>query len=220
MNSKIDWLTTYRVGKRLLKNPENTIFIFQFLHATNPPSLRKTYNRLLALSEADVVYSYEEVSNYFSSLSDRPENSVGKEVHQNFPNQEILLKISRRKTNDTWIEAKHPYSWLARRYRDTHDIWHTLTGYKAEIVGEMCLAMFSYTQTKSLGWLLISLIVLAYRGFRFSDMRLIIEAYCIGKSAKLLLAENYDKLLTENLEDARKRLNIRLPRLYHATNQD
>jgi ubiquinone biosynthesis protein COQ4 len=221
MTHKIDYRTAYKVAKKLLKNPENTIFIFQFLHATNPPSLIWAYNKLLSTDHGgEIAYNSEEVSEYFDTLADRPENSVGKECHSLFPNQQILLKISRRKSNDKWIEAKHPYSWMSRRYRDTHDTWHTLTGYKAKIVGEMCLAMFSYTQTKSLGWLLIALIVFIYRGMKLSDIKLLREAYANGKNANFLLAENYDKLLNEDLNHARVRLNILPPKEYYASTED
>ena len=221
MTHKIDYRTAYKVAKKLLKNPENTIFIFQFLHATNPPSLIWAYNKLLSTDHGgEIAYTSEEVSEYLDTLADRPENSVGKECHSLFPNQQILLKISRRKSNDKWIEAKHPYSWMSRRYRDTHDTWHTLTGYKAKIVGEMCLAMFSYTQTKSLGWLLIALIVFIYRGMKLSDIKLLREAYANGKNANFLLAENYDKLLNEDLNHARVRLNILPPKEYYASTED
>jgi len=221
MTHKIDYRTAYKVAKKLLKNPENTIFIFQFLHATNPPSLVWAYNKLLSTDQGgEITYHSEEVSDYFDTLADRPENSVGKECYSRFPNQQILLKISRRKSNDKWIEAKHPYSWMSRRYRDTHDTWHTLTDYKAKIVGEMCLAMFSYTQTKSIGWLLIALIVFVYRGMKLSDIKLLREAYTNGKKANFLLAENYDKLLNEDLNHARVRLNILPPKEYYASTED
>lgn len=221
MDHKIDYRTAYKVAKKLLKNPENTIFIFQFLHATNPPSLIWSYNKLISTDHGgEIAYHSEEVSDYFDTLADRPEKSVGKECYSLFPNQQILLKISRRKSNDKWIEAKHPYSWMSRRYRDTHDTWHTLTGYKPKIVGEMCLAMFSYTQTKSLGWLLIALIVFLFRGMKLSDIKLLREAYINGKNAKFLLAENYNKLLNENLNDARVRLNILPPKEYYASRED
>jgi len=212
---KIDVKTALKVARKLLRNPENTIFIFQFLHSTNAPSLKWAYKKLLETEQGGkIAYNSEEVCEYFSTLRDRPEGSVGRECYNKFPNQEILLKISRRKSNDTWIEKQHPYNWLSRRYRDTHDTWHTLTGYEAKIVGEMCLAMFSYTQTKSLGWLLIALIVLVYRGMKITDMRLLAEAYRNGKNAKFLLSENYDELFDENLEEARIRLNISKPILY------
>lgn len=210
---KIDWVKAYKAYKKirkLRKDPINTIFVFELLHATNPPSLKWAYSKLLETeSGGAIAYSSEEVSDYYSTLSNRPEGSVGKECHNLFPNQEILLKISRRKSkNNQWIEAKHPYNWLARRYRDTHDAWHTLTGYPPNDVGEMCLAMFSFVQTRSIGWFLISFALLLKYGMAPDKIKLVWEAYNMGKRAKFLLAENYNDLFDENLIEARKRLNI------------
>jgi ubiquinone biosynthesis protein COQ4 len=208
---KIDYLRAYKAFKKLRKNVSNTIFIFEILHALNPPSLRWSFNKLLETeSGGEVAYNSEEVSDYFSTLSERPEGSVGKECHKLFPNQEILLKISRRKSgNNKWIEAKHPYNWMARRYRDTHDTWHTLTGYPANEIGEMCLAAFSFAQTKSFGWLTICLLVMIKYGIYNPEIiSMVRRAYIRGKNTKFLLAENYDNLFSEDLETARKRLNI------------
>jgi ubiquinone biosynthesis protein COQ4 len=33
-----------------------------------------------------------------------------------------------------------------------HDIWHVLTGYRRDALGEACLVAFSYAQTRGLGW--------------------------------------------------------------------
>jgi ubiquinone biosynthesis protein COQ4 len=207
---KIDLLRTYKVFKKLRKNPTNTIFVFEILHSTNSPSLKWTYSKLLQTSYGGkTAYDSEEISSYFGTLAERPNSSVGKECHNLFPNQEILLKISRRKNkNNDWIEAKHPYNWMARRYRDTHDTWHTLTGYPANDIGEMSLAMFSFAQTKSIGWFLVSFAILLKYGVTKRNVMLMLTAYQNGKQAKFLLAENYDELFSENLEAARARLNI------------
>jgi ubiquinone biosynthesis protein COQ4 len=208
---KIDYRRAYNAAKKLRKNVSNTIFIFEILHALNPPSLRWTFNKLLETeSGGEIAYNSEEVSDYFSTLSERPEGSVGRECHKLFPNQETLLKFSRRKSNNSkWIEAKHPYNWMARRYRDTHDTWHTLTGYPAVEIGEMCLAMFSFAQTRSLGWLMICLLaMIKYGMFKPEIISMVKQAYLRGKNAKFLLAENYDLLLSEDLIAARTRLGL------------
>lgn len=207
---KIDLIRAYKAFKKLRKNPVNTVFVFDIIYALNAPSLRWSYKQLLKTkSGGEVAYFAEEISEYFSNLSERPDGSVGKECHKLFPNQEVLLRFSRRKSsNNTWIEAKHPYNWLSRRYRDTHDAWHTLTGYPANDVGEMCIAMFTYAQTKSLGFLLICFAILLKQGINLKNLSLVKNAYFRGKNAKFLLAENYDELFNENLEVARKRLGL------------
>jgi ubiquinone biosynthesis protein Coq4 len=72
----------------------------------------------------------------------------------------------------------------------------------------MCLAMFSFAQTKSFGWLMVSIAILLKQGITFKNLSLIRNAYVRGKNAKFFLAENYDILLDEDLSTARKRLGL------------
>jgi ubiquinone biosynthesis protein COQ4 len=209
---KIDYTRAYNAVKKLLReNLANTIFIFELVRALNPPSLRWCYNKILETkSGAEIAYNSEEVSEYFSTLSERPEGSVGKECYKIFPDQEYLLKLSRRMNRkDNWINTKHPHIWIMRRNRDTHDSWHTLTGYPPTVIGEMCLAAFTFAQTRGLGWLMICLLVIYKYGRQQPEIiSMARHAYLRGKNAKFLLAENYDDLFSEDLESARKRLNI------------
>jgi ubiquinone biosynthesis protein COQ4 len=68
--------------------------------------------------------------------------------------------------------------------------------------------MFSFAQTKSIGWFLVSFAILLKYGVTKRNVMLMLTAYQNGKQAKFLLAENYDELFSENLEAARARLNI------------
>jgi len=96
-----------------------------------------------------------------------------------------------------------------------HDIWHVLTGYSPdEPLDESCLVAFSYGQTKGLGWVTIAVLSMLSR-LRVQDGRVQIaaiwEAFRNGRKAKWLPGEDYEKLLAEPLEAARKRLNIQAP---------
>jgi ubiquinone biosynthesis protein COQ4 len=211
--------------KVALQHPGKALpFILQVVRHGSGPSLKYTYKKMLdTKTGGEMAYKNEEISEYLPSLSDRPEGSVGKESYNYFGrHRENVQKASRRtKASDEWVEAKHPYSWMARRYRDTHDIWHILSGYPTCTEGEMCIAMFSFAQTKSLAWLTIGLgAIFAILNYlrqplqAFAIFKMAYEAYRNGKRAKFLLAEDYDKLLSENLDSARERLNIRLPKAF------
>jgi len=208
--------------KLALQNPGKALpFISQVVRHGSGPSLKYTYNKMLETRVGgEMAYRNEEISEYLPLLLDRPEGSVGRESYECFRHHQLnVVRVSRKASNDKWIEAEHPYSWMARRYRDTHDIWHILTQYPTSADGEMCLIMFSYAQTRSLGWLIISLSVLFTLLVRhpfesLTRIKMVYEAYRNGKRAKFLLAENYDELLSENLDSARERLNIRLPRVF------
>src|SRR5262249_44325661 len=49
-------------------------------------------------------------------------------------------------------------AYLKDRLRDTHDLWHALTGYRGDVLGELALLGFTFAQTKNPA---IALIVIA-----------------------------------------------------------
>ena len=115
------------------------------------------------------------------------------------------------------IDTPHPIAWMARRTRDVHDVWHVLSGYGRDGLGEACLVAFSYPQTRSLGWALIALGAISRtRGGRYPYAKAIWQGYQRGKKARWLLGEDYEALFAEPLDQARRRLGITPPTVYDA----
>src|SRR5476649_444005 len=61
------------------------------------------------------------------------------------------------------VQAKFPAptsdeQLYRERIRDMHDLWHILTGYGRDPVGETCLVAFSFAQTKSPGLAAVALL--------------------------------------------------------------
>ena len=105
--------------------------------------------------------------------------------------------------------------------RDSHDIWHILSGYHRDGLGEACLVAFSYGQTGSLGWAVIALGA-ALRGgaMKWRVRQAIWQGYRRGKAARWLPGEDYLQLMGEPLEAARRRLNLTPPTCYDAIPAD
>jgi ubiquinone biosynthesis protein COQ4 len=115
-------------------------------------------------------------------------------------------------------DMPHPYAWFGRRVRDTHDIWHVMTGYKAdESLGEAALVAFSYAQVGGLGWAFIGGAA-ALKSLRVTKgtlfARAVWEGYRRGRKAKWLAGEDYLKLLAEPIDAARARLGLSEPVAY------
>ena len=102
--------------------------------------------------------------------------------------------------------------------RHTHDIWHVLTGYKAdESMGEAALVAFSYAQVGGLGWAFIGgAAALKSRKVTGNNlfMKAVWEGYRRGRKAKWISGEDYEALLHEPLDQARRRLNLGEPVAY------
>jgi ubiquinone biosynthesis protein COQ4 len=157
-------------------------------------------------------------------LDSLPEGSVGA-AYRDFVRAERLsaeglAEVSRQ--GAAQVDEQHPYAWFGRRTRDVHDIWHILSGYGRDGLGEACLVAFSYAQTKGLGWALIAVAAAlrsrSAKGHPYT--KAIWQGYRRGKAAAWLLGEDYDRLMAEPLESARRRLNITPPTVYDAIPAD
>jgi ubiquinone biosynthesis protein COQ4 len=215
-----------RAFRRLLADKEDTRQVFEIMQALNGASTARGYQRLLgAVQGGRLAYERVELA---ERLSDRaylqrlPEGSVGA-AYRRFIAAERLsaggLAEESRKARGGAADLLHPYAWFGRRIRDTHDIWHVLTGYGRDSLGELCLVAFSYAQTGALGWAFIALggVIQALKigeGTRVAGA--VWQAYCNGRDAAWLPGEDYEVLLLEPLEDARRRLRIRRGDRYFA----
>lgn len=109
--------------------------------------------------------------------------------------------------------------WYVNRLRDTHDLFHVLTGYGRDALGEQCVLGFTYGQTRNLGNFFI-----AYLGGLELKRRVKADAPVIaavregqrsGSAALKIIDQDILALLAEPLDAARRRLGIATPTQYH-----
>lgn len=219
-----DWKTAFGAIRRLLANPDDTVQVFLIMRALNVGQGPRNIGRLLATFEGGkLLHEREELAARFSDpayIASFAPGTVGAAyrdfLHGTGYSAAGLVEVSRDALSDE--DVAHPYAWFGRRVRDTHDIWHTLTGYKAdEPLGEACLVAFSYAQVGGAGWAFIafmaSLKSLAQTR-RTAFARAVWEGYRHGRRARWLPLEDYRALLDEPLAAARTRLGIAEPVLY------
>jgi len=219
-------LKALRALGRLLKDKEDTSQVFEIMRALSGRSVPNGYARLISTpAGGSIAFQHQELA---AILSDRaflerlPEGSVGRAYLQFTTNENIsaegLIEESRKGIDDE-IDSDHPYAWYGRRLRDVHDLWHVLSGYGRDGLGEACLVAFSYSQTKSLGFGLIG-IAGALKMRRempgVPALRAVREGFRNGRKAAWLPGEDYVRLLAEPLNAARARLNIARPAIYDA----
>jgi ubiquinone biosynthesis protein COQ4 len=93
----------------------------------------------------------------------------------------------------------------------SHDLWHVLTGYGRDAIGEMCNLAFTRAQTRNRGFrLIIWMGMFAMKRERpdLPILRAASEGRRMGLSADWVLAHDVEKLLPLQLEEVRRRLNI------------
>jgi ubiquinone biosynthesis protein COQ4 len=220
-----EWGTALRALLRLLGDPDDTVQVFRIMRALNGDTAGRNYRKLLTVPNGGrLAYRRVELAARFSDrawIDSLPEGTVAA-AYRDFLDRtgysaQGLADVSYA---DGVFEAnaEHPHAWFGRRERDIHDIWHILTGYQAdEPLGEACLVAFSYAQTRGLGWAFIaagaalkSLRITGKRTF----LRAVLEGYRHGKRARWLSGEDYEALMAEPLDAARRRLNIAEPVIY------
>ncbi len=223
-------LRAWKALRKLIADKEDTAQVFELMRALSGGAIPKGYQRLMGTVEGGrIAYERDE---FAERLSDKEwvasfgPGTVGA-AYRDFVAPRGLtaegLADESRKVEDVDIDALHPLTWYARRLRDVHDVWHVLTGYGTDALGEACLVAFSYKQTRSLGFGVIALAA----GREYSKLRIdqpyrqaIREGFRNGSKAAWLPAVDYPALFAENLEAARRRLGIPVPAIYQSVPAD
>lgn len=204
--------------KALIANPQDTSKVFEVIRALGGPSLerglrrfRKTaYGNKVLIDDIDILDTLRNRT----MLGSLPSGSVGS-AYYHFTSREAL-------TADGLIDASSVnYELLTdpqlvrygTRLRDTHDLWHTLTGYGRDEFSEACLLAFTYGQTRNRGIFIIAIV----GGFKLRQalgpgvFRALLRAYRAGRHAVWLPAVNFESLIERPIADVRKQLRIPKP---------
>ncbi|WP_242186730.1 Coq4 family protein [Sphingomonas sp. CARO-RG-8B-R24-01] len=218
-----DWRTAFEAIRKLLANGDDTTQVFRIMRALNVGNAPMNYARLLSTPQGGRLASEQvELAERFSDrafVASFAPGTVGA-AYRDFLEStgysaDGLVQVSKVISED---QVAHPYAWFGRRVRDTHDIWHVLTGYKAdESLGEACLVAFSYAQVGGLGWAFIGGAA-ALKSLKVTRntlfARAVWEGYRNGRRAKWISGEDYLALLAEPIDMARARLGIATPVAY------
>lgn len=221
---RVQPLRAGRALRRLIADKEDTVQVFEIMNALAGSSVRRGYERLLEDAEGGrQAFLAVELADRLQDrawLETLPEGSVGRAYLDFIAERDLSaygLAGESRKVADTEIDAAHPHAWYARRLRDVHDLWHVLTGYRTDALGEACVVAFSLPQTKSAGFGLIAAgVAVQFMRARTGHpcARSILQAWLRGRRAAWLPALDYEALMAEPLEAARARLNLSGPTLY------
>jgi ubiquinone biosynthesis protein COQ4 len=218
------WGVALKALRRVLNDKEDTGQVFELLGALSGDATSRNYARLLRTRTGGRL-AYERVELAPRLMDDAwldsfADGTVGAAYRHFIRSENLsadgLVEISRQRRGQ--VDERHPHAWFGRRMRDSHDIWHILSGYHRDATGEACLVAFSYGQTRALGWAVLA-IGAALRprvGGNAPYMKAIWQGYQRGKAAAWLPGQDYEALLAEPLEVARARLAITPPTAYDA----
>lgn len=220
-------IVAFRALRRLIADPEQTHEVFAVIRALSGPALQNAYMRF-ADTEVGRKVLREEID-LLDTLNDRealaalPANTLGRH-YLHFVTSENLSANGLVEASEDG-ELRDLEGGIARfgtRQRDMHDLWHTLTEYGRDELGEACLLAFTYAQTRNRG---IGVICLAgcmklSEHYGSGVYRAAWAAYQDGKRAAWLPAQDWEHLLTLPIDEVRRSLSIDEPKDYRALRGD
>ena len=219
--SRMQPLVAAAALRRLIANPENTHEVFTVIRALSGPALQNGYVRFCQ-TEVGRKVLHEDID-LLDTLSDRealaelPINTLGRH-YLHFVSSENLSADGLVQASEEG-DLKNLEGGISRfgmRQRDMHDLWHALTEYGRDELGEACLLAFTYAQTKNRGVGVICLAGCAKLAQRYGAgvFKAAYNAYRDGKRASWLPGQDWEGLLTQPIEEVRQTLNIRTPEPY------
>lgn len=109
--------------------------------------------------------------------------------------------------------------FIGRQLRDVHDLFHVLSGYGRDELGEVCVLAFSYPHQGTRSFAVIATLGALHLHRRLKVpgvLRAVWQAWRQGRAATWLLAQPMEELLTQDLTQLRRQLNIAPPTRYLA----
>ena len=219
---KMQPLVAWRALRRLIADPEQTQEVFTVIRALSGPALE---NGLARFSETEVGQRVlAEDIDLLDTLMDReklatlPQSSLGQKYLSFVTSENIsadgLVEASEEDGEYAYIEGD--LLRFAMRQRDMHDLWHTVTEYGRDELGEACLLAFTYAQTQNRG---IGVICLAgcmklSETYGTGVFGAAWRAYQAGKRAAWLPGQDWEALLAKPITEVRRELNIEAPDAY------
>jgi ubiquinone biosynthesis protein COQ4 len=221
---KLDAPKAVRAVRALLADPDDLPQVFTLLEAISGDTLARMEKRLGA-SDAGrrILATRPEI---VSKLEDRealrslPKNSLGR-TYLDFVESEGISAMGIRKADevghsDAW-ELPPVEAYLHQRMRDTHDLWHAVTGYKGDVLGEVALLAFTLAQTWNQGIALLVAVGI-YKTLGAEDgaasRALIVEGFRRGRRAAWLPEQEWEGMLEMPVDEVRAKLGVGAPPVY------
>ena len=218
-------LKAWRHMQNLIADKEDTAEVFYIIEALNGKSTRKDLARFMKSENGPKLLEKRrylpDILDDHGPLKSLPKGSVGRAYVEFMEREgltagglveESLIQRAHQKTYDDDL------LWYSNRLRDTHDMYHVLTGYGRDALGEDALLGYTHSQHGGLG---VSFI--AYMGNRqiakeapkeARVKEVLAEGRRNGKAAKRIIEQDIIALLDQPIEEVRERLNIKKPVLY------
>jgi ubiquinone biosynthesis protein COQ4 len=197
----------------LLRNPDDLPEVFKLINSiggTAPHRLLRRFRHTetgirLLRDRPDIVPRLADRA----ALRALPEGTLGR-AYLDFVESE---GISPEGIRDASLEdapsrpMPEVFEYLQHRMRDTHDLWHAVTGYKGDVLGEAAQLAFTLGQFWHAGVaLIVATAFIKLSGH--AETGVILEGFRRGRAAEWLPAQDWESLLSLPVDEVRARLKV------------
>ena len=209
----------------LMKDKEDTSLVFKIYESLPSKDFMPRVEKLMLSEKGETLRASEpslpEILDGHAQLRKTPKGSLA-HAYCDFMESEGLTAAGLVAESDRLGRPKYDdlVQWFGDRSRDTHDLFHVLTGYGRDALGEQCVLLFTHGQSPTQGHLLIGYagsanIKKMVWGSKAPVMGAVRQAKATGRGAPPLLEQSIRELLAQQVDEVRKFLNIPTPTLYN-----
>jgi ubiquinone biosynthesis protein COQ4 len=200
----------------LFRDPDDTSQVFRIIRAVAGNSMERSFQRFQATETGTTILAEKRA--LIDRLNDRayleslPAGSLGRAYADFTATEDIspdgLVEAS-SDTPDSDVADCPERLLFGERLRDMHDLWHVVTGYGRDLIGEAGLLAFTYRQTRNRGIGLIVFVAYLRSGREFPQERVLIrDGLRRAKRAEWLPGADWEALLERPLEEVRQTLRV------------
>ena len=195
-------------GARLLRDPNDTQQVFYLARAFDHGTLERLRGTLLQTQAGRSLLArrpaIDRASVDFEMLRSLPEHTLGGAYARMLDRNHLTPDVFKRPPG-----LPDELAWIAQRVRQTHDVWHALTGLDSDVVGEIALQAFTYGQLQLRLSCAIMVFGVVFYGLRYPQVfRLAWRWYREGRKAALLLSVAWEDRWDEPLNQVRRNVGL------------
>jgi ubiquinone biosynthesis protein COQ4 len=217
-------LNAVRNFQKLMKDKEDTAAVFKIFESLPSKDFMPRVAALALSEQGEQLRRSEpwlpEILDDHAALRRTPKGSLA-HAYCDFMESEGLSAAGLVAESDRAGRPRFPdlVEWYINRSRDTHDLFHILTGYGRDALGEASVLLFTHGQSPSQGHLLIGYAGAANikkmaKGTKAPVFGAVREAHRTGKGAPQLIAQPIRELLARPLAEVRAEMRIPEPVKY------
>jgi ubiquinone biosynthesis protein COQ4 len=208
--------------RALFNNPNDTAQVFKIISALSGGARQRVLRRLRTTPVGQRLM--QEQKALAPLLEDRtrlralPEGSLGREYlhfceRHGITASGLIAASEQGMANDqfTWDERL-----VQARMRDAHDLWHVVTGYETDLLGEACVLAFTVAQTRNpaIGLIVVAAFFSKQGGSQLEKRKLLVQALVRGVRAAWFPGADWEAMLALPLTEVRRMLHVGAPPSY------